>query len=144
VLLDFGLATRADHPFRDPSGKVFGTMGYLAPERLHAKHSSTTADWYSVGVMLWEMLGGSPPANDLSDRQLQFSSRVPVTLRALCRALLPPDPPSRAGANEVAVYRAVSNRATVAITRSGETSRFRLVGRESEFQLLQACFRKTL
>lgn len=57
VLLDFGLAAKTERSTHHLSTKLFGTAGYIAPERMERKPDSHASDWYSVGVMVWEMLG---------------------------------------------------------------------------------------
>ncbi|RVW90685.1 putative serine/threonine protein kinase IRE [Vitis vinifera] len=42
---------------------VAGTPDYLAPEILLGMGHGTTADWWSVGVILFELLVGIPPFN---------------------------------------------------------------------------------
>ncbi|XP_062075309.1 probable serine/threonine protein kinase IREH1 [Humulus lupulus] len=40
-----------------------GTPDYLAPEVLLGTGHGTTADWWSVGVILFELIVGIPPFN---------------------------------------------------------------------------------
>ncbi|GAU44297.1 hypothetical protein TSUD_267920, partial [Trifolium subterraneum] len=42
---------------------VVGTPDYLAPEILLGMGHGATADWWSVGVILYELLVGIPPFN---------------------------------------------------------------------------------
>jgi Protein kinase domain len=60
-LLDFGLAQMAEFDSLTAMGDVPGTLGYISPERLLGKPSTFSADVWAVGVILWEMLGGSHP-----------------------------------------------------------------------------------
>jgi len=59
-LMDFGIAQRYA---RDTEKKsiVEGTPRYLAPEAIVGNPVDGRADIYSLGVMAWEMLVGSPP-----------------------------------------------------------------------------------
>ncbi|KAI9081544.1 hypothetical protein K1719_036463 [Acacia pycnantha] len=60
-----------DEPKKDHSSKVeqrqkqsvVGTPDYLAPEILLGMGHGATADWWSVGVILYELLVGIPPFN---------------------------------------------------------------------------------
>ena len=61
-LLDFGLAREITKKGTTESGVTFGTPEYMAPEQsMSAKHASTQADVWSVGVMLYELLSGFHP-----------------------------------------------------------------------------------
>ncbi|HEY2513772.1 MAG TPA: protein kinase, partial [Polyangiaceae bacterium] len=62
VLLDFGIAQELGgrrRAFGD-EGEIVGTVTYMAPEQV-AGESSAAADWYAVGVMLYEALTGDVP-----------------------------------------------------------------------------------
>lgn len=58
VLLDFGLAGRFDLP--RPPEALIGSAAYLAPE-LGLSRYSPAADWYSLGVVLFQALTGGLP-----------------------------------------------------------------------------------
>ncbi|KAJ9539721.1 hypothetical protein OSB04_026227 [Centaurea solstitialis] len=49
---------------------VVGTPDYLAPEILLGMGHAATADWWSVGVILFELLVGLPPFNAGSPQQI--------------------------------------------------------------------------
>ncbi|XP_078432946.1 putative serine/threonine protein kinase IRE [Wolffia australiana] len=57
------------YPERNPKGEqrekqsVVGTPDYLAPEILLGMPHGPTADWWSVGIILYELLVGIPPFN---------------------------------------------------------------------------------
>lgn len=62
VLADFGLVREAGAT--DPAwqqGTVVGTPRYVAPEQFEGAPATPAADVYSLGVLLHEMLAGSPP-----------------------------------------------------------------------------------
>jgi hypothetical protein len=60
-LLDFGLAALDDAPTLTAQGDVPGTLAYISPERLMGGPSTSAADVWAVGVMLWEALAGRHP-----------------------------------------------------------------------------------
>src|SRR5262249_59898042 len=61
VLLDYGLATEARREEQLSSTDVVGTVEYMAPEQAAARPIGPPADWYAVGVMLYEALTGQVP-----------------------------------------------------------------------------------
>src|SRR5262249_14708856 len=62
-VIDFGLARlRKDASSRlTPSGSMLGTGSYIPPEVIRNQEAGPRADLYSLGVLLYEMLTGSPP-----------------------------------------------------------------------------------
>lgn len=63
ILIDLGFAHRPGDPASlEAEGYVLGTANYLAPERAcEPRADGYSADWYSFGVMLSEMLTGELP-----------------------------------------------------------------------------------
>lgn len=90
-----------------------GTPEYLAPELLVGNGYTKTVDWWTLGVLLYEMLTGLPPFYDentnvmyrkILQEPLSFPGPevVPPAARDLLSRLLERDPQTRLGANGAA------------------------------------------
>lgn len=59
LVMDFGIA-RSITQLPDSSGGITGTPQYMAPETISAQGAEFRSDLFSVGVMLYEMVTGTP------------------------------------------------------------------------------------
>jgi serine/threonine-protein kinase len=85
---DFGLArAAAGTSMTATTGPLIGTAAYLAPEQVRDGSSDARSDVYAAGVMLFELLTGSPPFTG--------DSAVSVAYRHVNEDV--PEPSSRAG-----------------------------------------------
>lgn len=76
-LVDFGLAS----PALSSDGRtIYGTPAYVAPEIVEGHPATPASDWYSFGVMLYQIL---------SDR-LPFAGALQEVLERKCREPAPP------------------------------------------------------
>ncbi len=88
-VLDFGIAklvgdvTSEEH--LTVEGSILGTPTYMAPERFSNENYDGRADVYSLGVLLYRMLGGRTPfqSKDLMAVAMQHMRETPRSLREL-------------------------------------------------------------
>lgn len=70
LLADFGLATKLD---KDKLALSFcGTAEYLSPEMLANKGHDHTVDWWTLGILLYEMIVGIPPFFHKNKHRMYF------------------------------------------------------------------------
>ncbi|MFF6871295.1 protein kinase [Streptomyces sp. NPDC012450] len=87
-LLDFGIAhlTDPDATRYTALGATPGSSGYMAPEQLRGRQDiSASADLYAFGCLLFELLTGEKPFEDLPDRNkdAQHLEDLPPRLRSI-------------------------------------------------------------
>lgn len=70
VLIDLGFAALQGASRLTQQGHVVGSLSYMAPERLIGKPSDERSDIYAMGIILYELLVGSPPFVADDDYQL--------------------------------------------------------------------------
>lgn len=59
---DFGLARAVEtSTMTQTTGLLIGTVAYLAPEQVESGTADARTDVYAAGVLLWELLTGTPP-----------------------------------------------------------------------------------
>jgi eukaryotic-like serine/threonine-protein kinase len=99
-VMDFGIAA-AWEAHSTTGQQLLATASYVAPERVAGGRASPSADIYSLGVVLYEMLTGRPPfVADTAEQIIRAHLETPP--RPL-RALAPWVPPGIAAACEAAL-----------------------------------------
>jgi eukaryotic-like serine/threonine-protein kinase len=150
VLLDLGLAMRQSEPASarrvDVDGqRVIGTLQYLAPEGLCNQPLTPASDWYSFGVLIFEVMCDQYPPITVDPDALDPAKKYqvdedalrssladcPSDLADLCVELLSPNPAARP--KGYGVLSMLGNPATL-----DEPSSFGLLGRGDELEQLNA------
>jgi len=150
VLLDFGLV--AETLTGNSSTAMVGTPTYMAPEQAAAGEPGPEADWYAMGVLLYEALTGRVPfegaalqvmlrkQNETPTPPSAVAVGVPEDLDALCNALLRFTPRERPTGGAV-LRQLGSAKGTAGARTTGSASRTLappFVGRAQEMDLLAA------
>ncbi len=149
IILDFGLVREKDAEYSTGPFPV-GTAAYMAPEQAASREVGPAADWYAVGVLLYECLTGQLPFSGaplqiMMEKQTDEPPRpsavvpdVPADLDALCAALMSYTPEDRPTGDKV-LQLFGSEDGTVSRRRilSTPSRRTIFVGRERELAVLQ-------
>ncbi len=175
VLLDFGLiadlGAHLSHEAADASAtgqskkhddrvmdytssdrQISGTISYMSPEQAAAQLLTHASDWYSVGVMLYQVLTGQLPIRGTADQVLLnkqlidppepsvLADDIPADLNALCMDLLNRDPDRRPRGPDV-LARLTRTDLQLRVAETDEILPF--VGRETHLAELTRAFEAT-
>ncbi len=156
VLLDFGLAADVSQAkgWLSANTNIVGTVAYMSPEQAGGTAVTHSSDWYSVGVVLYQVLTGDVPFRGsplemLTDKQSKepppprdLVEGVPDDLNQLCVDLLRRDPNRRPTAEQI-MNALGGYDAPESESPSGDTETIPLVGRERELAVLNTSYQRT-
>ena len=158
VVLDFGLVSERPAVTTPNTGLfsfenlvVMGTPAYMAPEQATAQTITPAADWYSVGILLYQFLTGHVPFSGSFFEMIEakqertprsptdLNSDSPKDLAALAMRLLDPDPARRPSGDAVLECVGRTERHPIAPTRIASVPDI-LLGRDLHLQRLAEAF----
>ncbi|MBM7502636.1 protein kinase [Agromyces aurantiacus] len=110
-LADFGIARLLDESRLTATGRIIGTPGYLSPEQVRGEPVGSSADIYSLGLLMLEALTGEQPfpgpALESASARLVRDPVIPAALGAewvgLLTAMSAREPSARPSALDVAL-----------------------------------------
>jgi polo-like kinase 1 len=112
---DFGLAAQLDYP-EQRKQTLCGTPNYIAPEILRSSGHSYEVDVWSIGVIMYTLLVGTPPFEttnvketykNIKENNYSFPSepRISEVAKDLIKSILVPDPSKRPTVSQILSHR---------------------------------------
>jgi len=81
-LMDFGIAKAVGQAHHTKTGVIKGKLSYMSPEQIRAQPLDRRVDVYGLGVVLYELVTGAKPFENLSEAELLheivYGERVPM------------------------------------------------------------------
>lgn len=155
VILDFGLAKQTGSQSLKGEG-LSGTPAYMAPEQAKDKPCLPAADWYAVGVMLYQVLTGRLPFEgalielllkkqmDTPPSPTTINPHADPALSELAMRLLERDPAARPSGSEILASLGLKEEPRqVLLDEPAPPAASLFVGRDDELQALHASYGRT-
>ncbi|HEX7838877.1 MAG TPA: protein kinase, partial [Kofleriaceae bacterium] len=150
VLLDFGLVAELERR-QAVDGMIVGTVAYMAPEQCAGDIQLTAAaDWYGLGVVLFQALTGhlpfeGVPTRVLYEKQTEAAPRpsllvqhIPRDLDDLCAELLEREPGDRPTGAQLLRRLGVEDTDRMAAPMASISREAGFTGRGAELAILEA------
>ena len=110
VLIDFGSCKIIEEK-TELQCSFDGSIDYMAPEVISGEGHGLMADWWSYGILMYELLSGKPPFHEgstdrildlISNANVRFDNKIKVSsvTRDFINKLLKKSPKERIGQNE--------------------------------------------
>jgi len=105
-IADFGLSKEGVRDYTGAATTFCGTPEYVAPEMLKRKAYGKAADWWSFGILVYEMIVGRTPFLDVQrqnmfhgilHKEVRYPKGFPEHAQEFCNRLLMKDPMQRFG-----------------------------------------------
>ncbi len=116
-LRDFGVTKFFDENLYTNSDNILGGAAYLTPETCAGKPHTKRSDFYSLGCLLYTLLGGRPPfigatmvelthkhCYVLPERVIHFVPQLPEEFDRIIMKLLSKDPAQRPGSGTLLIH----------------------------------------
>ncbi|GAB1227251.1 hypothetical protein ENUP19_0346G0040 [Entamoeba nuttalli] len=103
-ITDFGLSKTGMKGEGDMTSTFCGTAAYLAPEILLGEKYDSAVDWWSFGILTYEMMVGIPPFYSEDEREMyqnivneavRYPPNTPSSIKTFIDALLEKNPTRR-------------------------------------------------
>jgi serine/threonine-protein kinase len=107
-VMDFGIARLLGSARQTRTGRIVGTLEYMAPEHVRGQETDARSDIYALGVVLYEFVTGRVPFRSDSEYELmrahfeeppppprQFAQHIPPAIEQIILRALAKDPVDR-------------------------------------------------